>query len=85
MCYKQQSESQVSRIDKAREQLCNKGLSTCSSEQVTSQVKDDASSGRNSTTNAWYINTSNGNRNNTNSYNRYRVIGASELINNWED
>ena len=41
--------------------------------------------GRNSATNAWYVNTSNGNRNNNNTNNRYRAVGASEFVRNCDE
>lgn len=63
-----------------REPYLRKGLHTCDASQVTPKVGDENSAGRNSVNNAWYVNTSNGNRNNNNTYNRYNVVGASEFI-----
>jgi len=66
-------------------QFENKGLPTCPHRQVTSQVGDERHASRQGTNNAWYVNTSNGNRNNNNTNNRCRVVGASELIENCEE
>lgn len=62
------------------ELFLRKGPPTCEPSQVTTKEAGEASSGRNSVNNAWYVNTSNGNRNNNNTYNRNNVVGASEFI-----
>lgn len=65
-----------------REPNLKKGLPTCDASQVTTKEGDETCAGRNSANNAWYVNTSNGNRNNNNTYNRYGVVGASEFVKN---
>ena len=57
-----------------------KGLPACVRTQATTKAEDEAVAGRQSANNAWYVNPSNGNRAYNNTYNRYRVIPASEFI-----
>ena len=65
-----------------RGQFLKKGLPACDAPQATTKVEDETESLRNAVTNAWNVNPSNGNRNNTNTNNRYRAIPASEFVKN---
>lgn len=56
-----------------------KGHSTCK-QQVTSAENDGSASLRYNTSNAWYVNTNNGNLNNNNTYNRCLLVPAPDLL-----